>query len=348
MLRNSARVSLPERHIRRSQTSANDQPLEPHRTMSLHSGQRFKSYVVENRIASGGMGEVWRAWDEVRGRHVAVKAINDDLFSDSDFTNRFLDEVQRHVRLSHPNIVPVLDVFYEGGQNCLVMELIDGVSLADILNGRSGRRLPVSEALPVLKDLLRALDYAHMHGVIHRDVKPSNILIDREGRSYLIDFGIALAVGEKRRTRTGQTIGTPHYMSPEQIVSPRDIDHRSDVYSVGCVFYEMLTGRPPFIADDFSDGATDFAVKKAHVGLRPLPPAERVASIPRYLNDLVLFALEKQPGDRVPGCREFLRLLGDSDIRSPTLRTRFRWDYCFGIVLAMLWLLFFGSLILKG
>lgn len=308
--------------------------------MSLYSGQRLKNYVVNNQIACGGMGEVWRAWDEERNKYVAIKAITDNLFSDSNFANRFLDEGRRHLRLSHPNIVPVLDVFYADNQNCLVMELIDGASLDDSIKSRQERRLSVSEAIPILQDLLSALNYAHKHGVIHRDVKPSNILIDKKGRSYLIDFGIALAIGEDRRTRTGQTIGTPHYMSPEQIVSPHAIDHRSDVYSVGCVFYEMLTGRPPFIADVVTGRETDFAIKKAHVNIQPLPPAERVSTIPAYINDIIMFALQKEPENRLPGCQEFLRLLSEKDVKKQTTKQgRFRWDYFFGLLLVILWLL---------
>ncbi len=308
--------------------------------MSLCSGQRLKNYVVNNQIASGGMGEVWRAWDEERNKYVAIKAITDDLFSDPNFVNRFLDEGRRHLRLSHPNIVPVLDVFYADNQNCLVMELIDGISLDDVIKSRQERRLSVSEAIPVIQDLLSALNYAHKHGVIHRDVKSSNILIDKKGRSYLIDFGIALAVGEDRRTRTGQTIGTPHYMSPEQIVSPRAIDHRSDVYSVGCVFYEMLTGRPPFIADAVTGRKTDFAIKKAHVNIQPLPPAERVSIIPAYINDIIMFALQKEPENRLPGCQEFLRLLSEKDVTKQTTKQgKFRRAYFFGLLLVILWLL---------
>lgn len=312
--------------------------------MGLHSGQRLKNYVVNDRIASGGMGEVWRAWDETRRKNVAIKAIAADLFSDINFANRFLDEGRRHLRLSHPNIVPVLDIFYADNQNCLVMELIDGVSLADFIKRQPERRLSVSEAMPILRDLLNALNYAHKQGVIHRDVKPSNVLIDKEGRSYLIDFGIALAIGENRRTRTGQTVGTPHYMSPEQIVSPREIDHRSDVYSVGCVFYEMLTGRPPFLCDAGMGEETDFEIKKAQVNVQPVPPIERVNSIPAYINDIIMFALQKKPENRLPGCQEFLRLLSEGDVKQIKKPGRFRWIYFFAFLLAILWLLFIASL----
>ena len=254
--------------------------------------------MIIERIANGGMGEVWRAWDSDHNRFVAIKAITDELFLDSNFANRFVDEGRRHLKLKHPNIVPVLDVFNENNQSCLVMGLIDGMSLADLLDSRHNKRLSVAEAIPILKDLLKALNYAHKKGVIHRDVKPSNVLLDKNGRGYLIDFGIALAVGEDRRTRTGETIGTPYYMSPEQIVNPRKIDHRTDVYSVGCVFYEMLTGNPPFIADTASTGDFDFAIKQAHVNEQPQPPAERVGTIPPYINEIIMLSIQKKPENR--------------------------------------------------
>lgn len=315
--------------------------------MGLYSGQRLRNYVIKDLIACGGMGEVWRAWDEVRGDFVAIKAITDNLFTDPNFANRFLDEGRRHLRLTHPNIVPVFDVFYVDNQNCMVMGLINSISLADLLDNRKDHRLTVSEATPILQHLLNALNYAHTHGVIHRDVKPSNVLIDKNGRSYLIDFGIALAIGENRRTRTGQTIGTPLYMSPEQIVNPKAIDHRSDVYSVGCVFYEMLTGRPPFIADAATGEETEFAIKKAHVNSKPIPPSERVGTIPTYINDIIMFALQKKPENRLPGCQEFLRLLNEGDKKHELKQSRFGRIHVFGLLLAILWLLFIGSLFIK-
>ncbi|MDD5321415.1 MAG: serine/threonine-protein kinase [Methylococcales bacterium] len=312
--------------------------------MGLYSEQRLKHYVIKDQIASGGMGEVWRAWDEVRNQFVAIKAITDDLFFDANFSKRFLDEGRRHLKLTHPNIVPVLDVFNADNQNCLVMELIEGMSLADLIKSRPERRLNISEAIPIIQDLLNALNYAHMHGIIHRDVKPSNVLLDKKGRGYLIDFGIALAIGEDRRTRTGQTIGTPHYMSPEQIISPREIDHRTDVYSVGCVFYEMLTGRPPFIADLRSTGDVDFAIKRAHVNMQPIPPAELVRTIPAYINDVIMLALQKKPDNRLPGCQEFLRMLNEDNIKQP--QSRVRWVYFIALVSGIFLLLLISLLLI--
>ena len=304
--------------------------------MGLRSEQHLKHYVVKELIACGGMGEVWRAWDESHNCFVAIKAITSDLVSDPKFTNRFLDETRRHSRLQHPNIIPVLDVFQVDNQNCLVMELIDGSSLDSLLESQPQHLMEASKAVPILQDLLNALNYAHQQGVIHRDVKPSNVLLDKAGRAHLIDFGIALAIGEARRTRTGQAIGTPHYMSPEQIIRPREVDHRSDVYSVGCVFYEMLTGRPPFVADSHSIGDTDFAIKQAHINQQPIPPKERIGSIPQNINDVIMVALEKSPQDRIPGCGEFVRLLSTPEQHRYSSTSR--WIYACAVVLIILWL----------
>jgi eukaryotic-like serine/threonine-protein kinase len=255
------------------------------------------------------MGAVWQAWDTVRNETVAIKAVANDLIADPEFKVRIQDEARRHQRLQHPNIVPVLDVFEAEGHTCIVMQLINGMSLDNLLESRSPRRTDIHEAMAIIRDLLVALDYAHRHGIVHRDVKPSNVLLDKDHRALLIDFGIALAMGEERRTRTGQIVGTPAYMSPEQITKPKSLDHRSDVYSVGCVFYEMLSGRPPFVKGQEGVGDTDFAIQHAHVTKRPLSLRSRVPHIPADVDDLVMAALEKDPEQRIPGCQEFLRLL---------------------------------------
>lgn len=281
--------------------------------MSLQPGMLVRQYAVKDLIAKGGMGEVWRAWDGYRNMFVAIKVVSNDLLADPNFKTRFLDELHRHARLKHPNIVPVLEAFEHEGQSCCVMQLIEGISLSGLLQTKPEHRLKIDEACSIMSDILRALDYAHQHGIIHRDIKPSNVLLDREGRAYLIDFGIALAVGEQRRTRTGLVVGTPLYMSPEQIKRPKEIDHRSDVYSAGCVFYEMLTGRPPFIPDPGIRGDTDFAIKESHIKAQPLAPRDLVADIPKGVSQLVLSALEKNPASRIPGCGEFMRLLHEPE-----------------------------------
>ena len=279
--------------------------------------------MIEGLLARGGMGVVWRATDLNRKKPVAIKAVANDLLSDPQFKIRIQDEARRHVRLDHPNIVTVTDVFNAEGNVCIVMEYIDGESLANRLEKLPKKRFEVAEALRHVKVILRALDYAHRNGIVHRDVKPSNIILDSSNQPQLIDFGIALAMGEERRTRTGQTVGTPLYMSPEQIAEPKKIDHRSDVYSVGCVFYEMLTGRPPFIQGDQGIGNTDFAIQEAHIHKQPLNPRTRVPSISSELDRIILAALQKNPDMRIPGCQEFLRLLEDMG-SAPDIKVSFR------------------------
>jgi eukaryotic-like serine/threonine-protein kinase len=277
--------------------------------MSLHPGLHVKQYVIEDVLAKGGMGIVWRAEDTESGEPVAIKAVANDLIVDPEFRIRMQDEARRHQRLHHRNIVPVPDVFETAGETCIVMKLIGGLSLATLLEHRPNNRLDVEEAVRIVKDVLDALNYAHRHGIVHRDVKPSNVMVDREGKVWLLDFGIALAMGEQRRTRTGQTVGTLLYMSPEQIIKPRSIDHRSDVYSVGCMLYEMLTGRAPFVKNQDGIADSDFAIQQAHVNKTPIQPKSRVANIPAELDGIIMTALNKSPDDRIPGCGEFLRLL---------------------------------------
>jgi serine/threonine protein kinase len=277
--------------------------------MSIRRGSRLKHYVVEDLIAQGGMGSVWRARDTRNNQPVAIKAVANDLISDPEFKVRIQDEARRHQRLQHPNIVPVPDIFDAEGQTCIVMKLIEGSSLDKMLESRPSNRCEAEEATRIVKDVLHALDYAHRHGIVHRDVKPSNILVDTSGWVWLFDFGIAIAMGEQRRTRTGLTVGTLLYMSPEQITNPRKIDHRSDVYSVGCLLYELLTGRPPFLKNQEGIGDADFALQHAHVNIHPISPRRRVPSTPPDLDAIVMQALEKNPDERIPGCHEFVRRL---------------------------------------
>ena len=312
--------------------------------MSLQPGKQVKHYIIKGYLAKGGMGVVWQAWDVVRNEPVAMKAVANDLIADPEFRVRIQDEARRHQRLQHPHIVPVLDVFEAEGETCIVMQLIDGTSLDHMWQSNANHHAETREAIAIIRDILEALDYAHQHGIVHRDVKPSNVLLDKNHRALLIDFGIALAMGEERRTRTGQIVGTPAYMSPEQITKPKSIDHRSDVYSVGCVFYEMLTGRPPFVKGQEGVGNTDFAIQHAHVTKRPLNPKSRMPSLPADVDELVMAALAKDPEERIPGCQEFLRLLAQIGTRPKVERVRsFRIAWVIGLLLIVLLILIWVS-----
>lgn len=281
----------------------------------MQEGQKIRDYVLEEKIGEGGMGEVWRARHAILDRQVAIKAMARHLETDPEFGHRFLQEAQSQARLCHPRIVGVSDFFAEGGQYFLVMPLLSGKNLADRLHEVQAA-LPVSDALVIARDVLEALDYAHQQGIIHRDVKPSNILLDRDGHACLTDFGIALSLGRRRVTLTRTSLGTPHYMSPEQIRAPKTVDHRTDVYSFGCVLYEMLTGHPPFAeAADAED--TDFALKEAHVYKAPEPPRKRNPQIPVWLEAVVLRALAKNPDERFSGCGELRRTLDEPHTAVP-------------------------------
>jgi len=273
----------------------------------MQTGQHIRDYVLGQKIGEGGMGEVWSAVHEVLHRPVAIKAMAAHLARDPQFEERFLQEARSQAILQHPRILGVTEFFREGGVYYLIMPLVNGQPLDDRLAQARGP-LPLGEAAHIASDMLDALDYAHQRGIIHRDVKPSNILLDRDGRAYLTDFGIALLVGQDRRTRTGTSLGTPYYMSPEQIRSPKAIDHRSDVYSAACVIYEMLAGRPPFVAEE-GEGDVDFVLKEAHLRRIPEPIRRWNPAVPAAVDAVVLRALAKEPNQRYGGCGEFRRAL---------------------------------------
>ncbi|HYU34722.1 MAG TPA: protein kinase [Thermoanaerobaculia bacterium] len=285
----------------------------------MQSGQKIRDYVLAERIGTGGMGEVWRALHTTLQRQVAIKAMDPHLANDSESEQRFVREARAQAALHHPRILQVTDFFSEGGVYYLVMPLVDGVSLEKRLT-RSRGPLPLAEAVLIARDVLEGLDYAHKNGVIHRDIKPSNILLDASGHAFLLDFGIALLIGQDRRTHTGASLGTPHYMSPEQIQHPKKIDHRSDVYSAGCVIYEMLAGRPPFCVPD-EDEDSLFAIQQAHVRQTPEPVRRWNPSVPPLIDKAILRALAKDPAQRWNGCGEFLRALeahrGDTILEDP-------------------------------
>lgn len=181
------------------------------------------------------------------------------------------------------------------------MELIEGKGLDKILKQKG--KLAEKQALHIFKDVLKGLNFAHSKGIIHRDIKPSNILIDRSGCAKIADFGIALMSGVKRKTRTGTNVGTVWYMSPEQIEHPKQIDHRSDVYSMGIILYEMLTGRVPF------DGDTDFEIYRKHIHEPPPPLSTVLPNSSPMIEEIILKSLEKNPDNRYSGCGEFLEYI---------------------------------------
>src|SRR6476620_1810847 len=273
-------------------------------------------YTIERELGQGGMATVYLAEDLRHQRKVAVKVVHPELAAVLG-AERFLSEIRVTAALQHPHILPLFDSGQADGQLYYVMPFVDGESLRDRLHRE--RQLPVDEAVRLAREVASALDYAHRKGVIHRDIKPENILL-HDGQAVVADFGIALAVtnaGGGRMTQTGLSLGTPQYMSPEQATGERDIDARSDVYSLAAVTYEMLTGEAPFT------GPTAQAIVAKVITTDPVGLVAQRKLIPDYVEAAVLKALEKMPADRFATAAEFSRSLADSSFQSTkTERTR--------------------------
>ena len=263
------------------------------------SDQRIYSnrYQVTHLIARGGMAMVYRAHDLLLNRAVALKILYPELSVDTNFVERFRREAQAAANLSHPNIVPVFDWGEEDGTYFIVMELIEGTSLAELL--RDSRTLSPTKSAQVCAQVAAALSYAHRQNVVHRDVKPGNILLTSDGQVKVTDFGIAQAIStEDNLTVAGSVMGTATYFSPEQ-AEGAVVDGRSDVYSLGIVLYELLAGRPPFIGD------TPVAVASKHVRETVPSPRQFNPSLPTDLEAITLLALAKDPGERYQTADEF-------------------------------------------
>jgi len=252
-------------------------------------------YELDGIVGRGGMAEVFRARDIRLDRIVGVKTLRDDLARDQTFQARFRREAQSAASLNHPSIVAVYDTGEDmmGGTPVpyIVMEFVDGRTLRDLL--RDDRRLLPERAAEITDGVLRALDYSHRNGIVHRDIKPGNVMLTRNGEVKVMDFGIARAVSDAQATmtQTAQVIGTAQYLSPEQARGER-VDARSDLYSSGCLLYELLTGRPPFTGD------SPVAIAYQHVREQPIPPSRIDPEVPAWADAIVLKAMEKDPNDR--------------------------------------------------
>jgi eukaryotic-like serine/threonine-protein kinase len=258
-------------------------------------------YELDGIVGRGGMAEVYRARDLRLDRIVAVKTLREDLARDQTFQARFRREAQSAASLNHPSIVAVYDTGEDSTSMShvpfIVMEYVDGRTIRDLL--RDDRRLLPERALEITDGVLRALDYSHRAGIVHRDIKPGNVMLNRQGEIKVMDFGIARAVADTQATmtQTAQVIGTAQYLSPEQARGER-VDARSDLYSVGCLLYELLTGRPPFTGD------SPVAIAYQHVREAPVPPSRVDPDLPAWADAIVLRAMAKDPNARYQSAAE--------------------------------------------
>ncbi len=264
-------------------------------------------YRIERELGAGGMATVYLAQDLKHDRQVAIKVLRPEL-SAVIGAERFLREIKTIANLSHPHILGLIDSGEITGTAYYVMPFVEGESLRDRLARE--KQLPVADAVRLASEVAAALDYAHRHGVIHRDIKPENVML-HDGSALVTDFGIALAIssgGNTRMTETGMSLGTPHYMSPEQAMGEREITARSDVYALGAMTYEMLVGDPPFT------GSTAQAIIAKVMTSEPAGLTAQRKSVPPAVEDAVLTALEKLPADRFATAAEFATALNGQGI----------------------------------
>ena len=264
---------------------------------TLRPGGQLAHYLIGDLVARSGMASIYRATDMRTGRAVAIKVPHPDMEADPVLFDRFKREIEIGERLDHPGVMKVLDSG-EPGEVYMVMEWVEGRLLRKVMS--ENRKLPAERACAITVAICDALDYIHRNGVVHRDLKPENIMIDEQDRVKLIDFGIAGKAGSRRLTfgKLSQIAGTPDYISPEQVKGKRG-DGRSDIYALGIILYEMVTGETPF------PGTNPFAVMNDRLINNPVPPREANPEISPELQEVIYRAMEREPGDRYSTANEF-------------------------------------------
>ena len=264
-------------------------------------GERVGDYEILQVLGAGGMGQVYKVRNTLSDRIEAMKVLLPGLVGDAQLADRFLREIKVQASLIHKNIAQLYTAQRNGDQILMLLEYVDGATMDNLMKRGA---LNTEAAVNLFAQVLDALAFAHAHGVVHRDIKPQNIMVTTDGTAKLMDFGIARAAQDKKLTQTGRTLGSLYYMSPEQIRGAEDIDGRSDLYSLGITLYEAATGTRPF------EGDSDYTIMAAHLQQPPIPPVERDPRLNKTLSDVILAALEKDREQRFQSADAFKAALG--------------------------------------
>ena len=296
---------------------------------------KYGRYEIENELGRGSLGIVYSAYDPQIGRRVAIKVLREDLITSEEFAQRFLQEAIAVGQLSHPNIITVYDAGQDGGKIYIVMEFLVGKPLNDVIRER---KLSLKELLGIGTQVAEALDLTHSKGIVHRDIKPSNIFLSSENRAIITDFGIARLERSSKpyQTRTGVILGSPAYMSPEQVLG-RPVDGRADLFSLGLILYEASTGKRPFEGDDL------VPLFKAILEDVPLDPRKVDSSVPQLLSQLIMRSISKSPEKRfqtgkemADALRSCLKTIEPEAVPKPWAKRRS------GLLVTLAFLLFFA------
>ena len=263
-------------------------------------GERIHNYEINAHLGQGGMGNVFKATDNMLGREVALKMLHPQLTVEPQFLERFKKEARILAQLLHPNIAVIYNFIEHGGNHFMVMEYVEGTSLDDLL--KKYRVLPAEFVVPVFIQALEGLQHAHRKNIFHRDIKPANLMIDADGTLKLMDFGIAKVAGEQKMTQVNKIVGTIEFMAPE-LIEGKDASALSDIYATGATLYELISGKIPF------EGDTDYNIMQSILKSKVKPPDKLNPSVPKALNDIVLKALDKNPEHRYPNARAFQQAL---------------------------------------